>query len=193
MYSKFDFITYEDDAYDEVIEQLEPDKEWIRARGKECMVGNNSCSHSHSTVKVASRKSLSKSNSLQKTAARSRAGKRTVPLAAQRIRATSARHEMKGRPSFAEIVETGFMQPGVHQFHVGSAEVSASVGEDGAIIYEGIRYRAISKFALVVLRERNPLRQSCDGWKEVTLNGEKLDALRLRVQQAQCINERQIS
>lgn len=34
-------------------------------------------------------------------------------------------------------------------------------------MYGGTRYRAISKFALVVLRERNPQRQSCDGWKEV--------------------------
>ncbi len=37
----------------------------------------------------------------------------------------------------------------------------------GTIVYGGTRYRAISKFALVVLRERNPQRQSCDGWKEV--------------------------
>jgi len=112
----------------------------------------------------------------------SRAGRRTVPLAAQRIRATSARHELKGRPSFAEIVEAGFMRPGPHRFNVGNVEVAAAVGEDGAIMYAGIRYRAISKFALVVLRERNPTRQSCDGWKEVAWNGEKLDALRVRVQ-----------
>jgi len=112
----------------------------------------------------------------------SRAGRRTVPLAAQRIRATSARHELKGRPSFAEIVEAGFMRPGPHRFNVGNVEVAAAVGEDGAIMYGGTRYRAISKFALVVLRERNPARQSCDGWKEVAWNGEKLDALRVRVQ-----------
>ena len=48
----------------------------------------------------------------------------------------------------------------------------------GAIRYAGARFRAISKFALVVLRERNPTRQSCDGWKEVAWNGEKLDVLR---------------
>lgn len=48
----------------------------------------------------------------------------------------------------------------------------------GAIRYGPHRYRAISKFALVVLRERNPSRQSCDGWKEVAWNGEKLDLLR---------------
>lgn len=112
----------------------------------------------------------------------SRAGRRTVPLAAQRIRATSARHELKGRPSFAEIVEAGFMRPGPHRFNVGNVEVAAAVGDDGAIMYAGTRYRAISKFALVVLRERNPTRQSCDGWKEVAWNGEKLDALRIRVQ-----------
>ena len=112
----------------------------------------------------------------------SRAGHRTVPLAAQRIRATSARHESKGRPSFSEIVDAGFMKIGPHRFNVGNVEVAAVVGDDGAIMYAGTRYRAISKFALVVLRERNPTRQSCDGWREVTWNGEKLDALRMRVQ-----------
>lgn len=75
------------------------------------------------------------------------------------------------------------MRPGAHRFAVGNVEVSAAVGDDGAITYAGARYRAISKFALVVLRERNPSRQSCDGWKEVAWNGEKLDVLRVRVQQ----------
>jgi hypothetical protein len=51
----------------------------------------------------------------------------------------------------------------------------------GGIRYAGSRFRAISKFALVVLRERNPSRQSCDGWKEVAWNGEKLDLLRCAV------------
>lgn len=118
----------------------------------------------------------------------------------------------------------------------------------GTILYGGVRYRAISKFALVVLRERNPSRQvgggvgrlrlngccyggldacmhiaaapmawgacrglraqqiwptiphhvnpvprtpptsrtqSCDGWKEVAWNGEKLDVLRTRFQSHQ--------
>eukprot|EP00889_Picochlorum_renovo_P002141 jgi/Picre1/29171/NNA_004564.t1 len=74
---------------------------------------------------------------------------------AKAIRATSARHESKGRPSFCELVSAGFMKPGEHKFSVGHAEVRASVGEDGAINYAGSRYRAVSKFALVVLRERN--------------------------------------
>lgn len=98
---------------------------------------------------------------------------------AQAIRATSARTEMKGRPSFAELVTSGIMKPGVHKFSVGHTDVSATVGEDGAINYDGCRYRAVSKFALTVLRMRNPARQSCDGWKEVSWNGEKLDKLRV--------------
>lgn len=98
----------------------------------------------------------------------------------QTIRATSAKTEMKGRPSFCELVSTGVMKPGVHKFSVGHVEVTATVGDDGAINYAGSRYRAVSKFALVVLRERNPSRQSCDGWKEVSWNGEKLDVLRSR-------------
>lgn len=103
---------------------------------------------------------------------------------AKAIRATSARHESKGRPSFCELVSAGFMKPGEHKFSVGHAEVRAFVGEDGAINYAGSRYRAVSKFALVVLRERNPSRQSCDGWKEVSWNGEKLDVLRARANSA---------
>lgn len=98
---------------------------------------------------------------------------------AQAIRATSARTEMKGRPSFAELVSSGIMKPGVHRFSVGHVEVLATVGDDGAINYDGSRYRAVSKFALTVLRMRNPARQSCDGWKEVSWNGEKLDKLRI--------------
>jgi len=98
---------------------------------------------------------------------------------AQAIRATSARTEMKGRPSFAELVSSGIMRPGVHKFSVGHTDVTATVGEDGAINYDGCRYRAVSKFALTVLRTRNPARQSCDGWKEVSWNGEKLDKLRV--------------
>ena len=98
---------------------------------------------------------------------------------AQAIRATSARTEMKGRPSFAELVISGIMSPVVHKFSVGHTEVTATVGEDGAINYDGCRYRAVSKFALTVLRTRNPARQSCDGWKEVSWNGEKLDKLRV--------------
>lgn len=98
---------------------------------------------------------------------------------AQAIRATSARTEMKGRPSFAELVSSGIMNPGLHKFSVGHTDVTATVGEDGAINYDGCRYRAVSKFALTVLRTRNPARQSCDGWKEVSWNGEKLDKLRI--------------
>jgi hypothetical protein len=77
------------------------------------------------------------------------------------------------------------MQPGSKVFTVGMQDVHAALEADGTILYAGTRYRAISKFALVVLRERNPSRQSCDGWKEVALHGEKLDVLRARFQSHQ--------
>jgi hypothetical protein len=38
-------------------------------------------------------------------------------------------------------------------------DIHAALEGDGTILYAGARYRAISKFALVVLRERNPSRQ----------------------------------
>ena len=100
------------------------------------------------------------------------------------IRAASTRNKAKGQPSFSEIIKAGFMSPGPQKFCVGQSEVTADVEEDGAIYFGGVRYRAVSKFALVVLRVRNPSRQSCDGWKEVSWNGEKLDSLRTRVHQS---------
>ncbi|KAL4422114.1 hypothetical protein ABPG77_003399 [Micractinium sp. CCAP 211/92] len=113
--------------------------------------------------------------------------KRAAP-AGRSLRASSGRQssgELKGKPSFAELVESGFMQPGAYRFTVGTQDIHAALEPDGTIVYGGVRYRAISKFALVVLRERNPSRQSCDGWKEVALHGEKLDVLRARFQSHQ--------
>jgi hypothetical protein len=98
----------------------------------------------------------------------------------QAIRATSARIESRGKPSFAELVSSGLMVPGMHTFYIGQVPVAAEVCDDGAILYNETRYRAVSKFALQVLRLRNPSRQSCDGWKEVSWNGEKLDKVRVR-------------
>lgn len=100
------------------------------------------------------------------------------------IRAASTRNKAKGQPSFSEIIKAGLMSPGPQKFCVGQSEVTADIDEDGAIYFGGVRYRAVSKFALVVLRVRNPSRQSCDGWKEVSWNGEKLDSLRSRVHQS---------
>jgi hypothetical protein len=54
---------------------------------------------------------------------------------------------------------TAVLQPGSKVFTVGMQDVHAALEADGTILYAGTRYRAISKFALVVLRERNPSRQ----------------------------------
>lgn len=90
------------------------------------------------------------------------AAKRSLHSVAQRMRSSSGRQpsgELKGRPSFAELVESGFMAAGAYRFTVGMQDIHASLEPDGTIVYAGSRYRAISKFALVVLRERNPSRQ----------------------------------
>ena len=100
-------------------------------------------------------------------------------------RVLTTRIDSKARPSFADLVGCGVMVPGTHTFFVGQAPVVAEVCEDGTIQYQGMRFRAVSKFALTVLRGRNPARQSCDGWKEMSWNGEKLDKLRARV--AECL------
>ena len=50
----------------------------------------------------------------------------------------------------------------------------------GSILYKGIDYKSISSFALAVIRERNPGRRSCDGWKDVKYEGQRLETLRER-------------
>jgi hypothetical protein len=39
-------------------------------------------------------------------------------------------------------------------------------------------YGSLSAFALSIVRQRNPQRLACDGWKEIRLNGVKLEVLR---------------
>jgi hypothetical protein len=97
--------------------------------------------------------------------------------------AATTRNESRARarPSFADLVRQGVMRPGEHTFCIGQAPVVAEVCEDGTILYLGTRFRAVSKFALTVLRARNPARQSCEGWKEMSWNGEKLDKIRARM------------
>ncbi len=97
------------------------------------------------------------------------------------VMSATKKNESRARPSFADLVRRGVMRPGAHTFYVGQAPVVAEVCEDGTIQYQQMRFRAVSKFALTVLRGRNPARQSCDGWKEMSWNGEKLDKLRARV------------
>lgn len=55
---------------------------------------------------------------------------------------------------------------------------SLSVYLVGAIEYKGNSFHSISSFALAVIRERNPGRRSCDGWKDVKWKGQRLEALR---------------
>lgn len=45
--------------------------------------------------------------------------------------ARAQRAELKGKSSFWELVDGGFMQPGQYQFTVGTQEVAVTVEEDG--------------------------------------------------------------
>lgn len=83
-------------------------------------------------------------------------------------------------PSFADIVRHGLLSPGRIAFAVGNIkeEVDVEITRAGDIVHEGAAYPSISAFALAVLRSRNSDRQACDGWKEVRLNGVKMDVTR---------------
>ena len=48
----------------------------------------------------------------------------------------------------------------------------------GELTHDKKLYRSLSAFAVSLLRERNPARQSADGWREVFFNGKPIYALR---------------
>lgn len=51
--------------------------------------------------------------------------------------ALACRPELKGKPSFAELVEGGFMQPGPYRFAVGNADVMVTLEADGEDVPAG--------------------------------------------------------
>jgi hypothetical protein len=77
------------------------------------------------------------------------------------------------------LVTAGYILPGLYEFGIGTAQcVTAEVTESGTIRCASEEHGSISSFALAAARSRNPLRQACDGWKEVRLGGRKLEACR---------------
>lgn len=85
----------------------------------------------------------------------------------------------RGKPTFADLVQAGAFPPGTYEFSVGTVQsVTASISSGGIITYENDQYQSISSFALAAARSRNPNRQACDGWKEVRLQGKKLELWR---------------
>lgn len=86
----------------------------------------------------------------------------------------------RGKPTFADLVQAGAFPPGTYEFSVGTVQsVTASVAANGIIAYNSEQYQSISSFALAAARSRNPNRQACDGWKEVRMQGKKLELWRL--------------
>jgi hypothetical protein len=85
----------------------------------------------------------------------------------------------RGKPTFCDLVQAGAFPPGTYEFSVGTVQsVTASVNAAGVIAYGAEQYQSISSFALAAARSRNPARQACDGWKEVRLQGRKLEVWR---------------
>jgi hypothetical protein len=85
----------------------------------------------------------------------------------------------RGKPTFCDLVQAGAFPPGTYEFSVGTVQsVTASVNPAGVITYGQEQYQSISSFALAAARSRNPNRQACDGWKEVRLQGRKLELWR---------------
>jgi hypothetical protein len=85
----------------------------------------------------------------------------------------------RGKPTFCDLVQAGAFPPGTYEFSVGTVQsVTASVNAAGVITYGQEQYQSISSFALAAARSRNPNRQACDGWKEVRLQGRKLELWR---------------
>ncbi|GMH43620.1 hypothetical protein BSKO_11542 [Bryopsis sp. KO-2023] len=84
-----------------------------------------------------------------------------------------------GRTTFADMVNAKLIEPGSHKWTVGhEPDVEVTVQPNGCIDYKGTSFHSISSFALAVIRQRNPGRRSCDGWKDVKWNGQKMESLR---------------
>jgi len=89
--------------------------------------------------------------------------------------------ESTGRTTFADMVRARLVRTGTQKWAVGhDSDVTVTVTPEGAILYKDGEYNSISSFALAVIRERNPGRRSCDGWKDVKCEGQRLEALRER-------------
>eukprot|EP00803_Ostreobium_quekettii_P003889 evm.model.scf_407EXC.2 EVM.evm.TU.scf_407EXC.2 scf_407EXC:14109-19988(-) len=89
------------------------------------------------------------------------------------------KNEGGGRATFADVVNAGLICPGKYRWTVGQDQsVEVDISNDGAILYKDADYCSISSFALSVIRERNPGRRSCDGWKDVKWKGQRLEVLR---------------
>lgn len=85
----------------------------------------------------------------------------------------------RGKPTFSDLVQAGAFPPGTYEFSVGTVQsIIASVSASGLITFGQEQYQSISSFALAAARSRNPARQACDGWKEVRLQGKKLEIWR---------------
>jgi hypothetical protein len=85
----------------------------------------------------------------------------------------------RGKPTFSDLVQGGAFPPGTYEFSVGTVQsVIATIASSGVITYNSEQYQSISSFALAAARSRNPSRQACDGWKEVRLQGHKLELWR---------------
>jgi len=91
------------------------------------------------------------------------------------------KHESTGRTTFADMVRAKLVRVGTQRWAVGhDSDVLVDVTPEGSICYKGGEYNSISSFALAVIRERNPGRRSCDGWKDVKCGGQRLETLRER-------------
>eukprot|EP00775_Hariotina_reticulata_P008015 gene8015-8213_t len=85
----------------------------------------------------------------------------------------------RGKPTFSDLVQAGAFPSGTFEFSVGTVQsIIATVANTGVITYGSDQYQSISSFALAAARSRNPSRQACDGWKEVRLQGHKLELWR---------------
>lgn len=114
--------------------------------------------------------------------------KRTYPLRGV------PRHESTGRTTFADLVHAQLVRTGIQKWTVGhETDIVVTVKPEGppltatnthasvgSILYKGMEYHSISSFALAVIRERNPGRRSCDGWKDVKCEGQRLETIRER-------------
>ncbi|KAL0037779.1 hypothetical protein WJX77_011584 [Trebouxia sp. C0004] len=79
----------------------------------------------------------------------------------------------------SELVRYGVLPPGRHDFlFKNSRNCEVEVFPDGDILYQGELYDSLARLGKALLEESSTGRQSCNCWRDITWQGDKMETLR---------------
>eukprot|EP00803_Ostreobium_quekettii_P001865 evm.model.scf_333.3 EVM.evm.TU.scf_333.3 scf_333:44572-47481(-) len=90
---------------------------------------------------------------------------------------TTSAVKRRGPLQLKDLIESRVLTPGRNKVTVQYKGMvyTASLGKDGAILFEGRKFQAASAFSVHVKRLLTPNKQGDDGWKSVHIDGRPLE------------------